>query len=159
VGGKKLSDVLKALLQDILKIAVRKAVTEPLGKAIGDIFGSIFGSANGNVFMNSPGLSAYSGTVVNKPTLFPFASGIGLMGEAGPEAILPLKRGSDGKLGVSAAGGNYIDNRVYNIDARGAQQGVSEDIRRAIKEESDRTVDRSVNKVMDLNQRGALRFS
>ncbi|MDE9475511.1 phage tail tape measure protein, partial [Xenorhabdus bovienii] len=52
-----------------------------------------------------PSLSAYSGQVVSNPTLFKFAHGAGLMGEAGPEAILPLKRGPDGALGVRAAGG------------------------------------------------------
>src|SRR5690606_37854427 len=49
--------------------------------------------ANGAAFLSAPGLSAYSGQVVNKPTVFPFARGVGLMGEAGPEAIMPLKRG------------------------------------------------------------------
>ncbi|MCU6272249.1 phage tail tape measure protein, partial [Escherichia coli] len=92
-----------------------------------------------------PGLSAYSGQVVSKPTLFPFARGAGLMGEAGPEAILPLRRGADGKLGVIAAanksaGGfsqvNHITiqndgsngeigpqalNAVYNIAKKGAE--------------------------------------
>ncbi|WP_305073468.1 hypothetical protein [Propionivibrio sp.] len=63
----------------------------------------LFANADGGVYA-SPGLSAYSGQVVSRPTVFPFASGIGLMGEAGPEAILPLKRGSDGKLGVSSGG-------------------------------------------------------
>ena len=40
-----------------------------------------------------------------KPTLFPMAQGMGLMGEAGPEAIMPLKRGANGKLGVQSSGG------------------------------------------------------
>lgn len=75
------------------------------------------------------------------------------------EAFVPLPDGRSIPVKLQGGGGGYIDNRVYNIDARGAQSGVSEEIRRAIKEESDRTVDRSVNKVMDLNQRGALRFS
>ncbi|HEV2682634.1 MAG TPA: phage tail tape measure protein, partial [Rhodanobacter sp.] len=61
-------------------------------------------SAKGNVFA-SQGLSAYSGQVVDKPTMFAFAHGAGLMGEAGPEAILPLQRGNDGKLGVAVQGG------------------------------------------------------
>ena len=46
---------------------------------------------------------AYGG-IVNKPTLFPMANGAGLMGEAGPEAIMPLKRGKNGKLGVQSSG-------------------------------------------------------
>lgn len=62
-------------------------------------------SANGNVFQ-SAGLSAYSNSIVERPTVFPFARGIGLMGEAGPEAIMPLKRTSSGALGVQVAGGD-----------------------------------------------------
>lgn len=62
-------------------------------------------SAKGNVF-NSPGLHAYRNTVVSRPTIFPFASGgaFGLMGEAGAEAVMPLKRDASGRLGVSAHG-------------------------------------------------------
>lgn len=67
--------------------------------------GTLFASANGNAFSNGAGLSAYSGTIVSTPTVFPFAKGMGLMGEAGPEAILPLKRGANGKLGVAGGGG------------------------------------------------------
>lgn len=72
--------------------------------------------ANGDV-MSGAGISAYSGTIVNKPTVFPFASGTGLMGEAGPEAILPLRRNSQGKLGVMLDANNTVQNggNVYNI--------------------------------------------
>jgi hypothetical protein len=63
-------------------------------------FGSSIMSAKGNVF-TSPGLSAYSNQIVHRPTYFQFAKG-GVMGEAGPEAILPLTRGGDGRLGVAA---------------------------------------------------------
>ncbi len=80
-----------------------------LGNDIGG--GATFGglqsflrSANGNVFMS--GVSGYSNQVVDRPTVFPFARGIGLMGEAGPEAIMPLRRGPDGRLGVQAANSN-----------------------------------------------------
>ncbi len=61
--------------------------------------------ANGGVFARN-GIVPYSrGGIVNSPTLFPFAKGVGLMGEAGPEAIIPLKRGRGGKLGVAMQGG------------------------------------------------------
>ncbi|MBD3812719.1 MAG: phage tail tape measure protein [Betaproteobacteria bacterium] len=162
IGGKKFSEVLHGLAQDILRIIVRKKLTEPLANSVGnfaDSFG-LFGSANGNVFSNAPALSAYSGSVVSSPTLFPFANGIGLMGEAGPEAILPLKRGPGGKLGVAMdGGGGVVVQNYYTIDARGADAGVEQRIRRAIAESEDRAVDRSVGQVQNLNQRGLLRLS
>lgn len=70
--------------------------------------------ANGGV-MSGAGISAYSGSIVSQPTIFPFAKGTGLMGEAGPEAILPLKRNSQGKLGVVAESGGQSNSNVYNI--------------------------------------------
>lgn len=60
-------------------------------------------NALGGVYTSSD-LSRYSGSVVDRPTFFQFAKGAAVMGEAGPEAILPLRRGTDGKLGVVAAG-------------------------------------------------------
>ena len=73
----------------------------------------------GNVFAEN-GIQKFArGGIVNKPTLFPFAKGVGLMGEAGPEAILPLRRGSDGRLGVSAAGGGSVTVNVQ-VDASGS---------------------------------------
>jgi lambda family phage tail tape measure protein len=75
-----------------------------------------FANANGGVY-SSPGLSAYSGQVVDKPTIFPFAKGIGLMGEAGAEAILPLQRNSKGKLGVVAENtGQATNSPIYYIN-------------------------------------------
>jgi phage-related minor tail protein len=64
--------------------------------------------ANGGVFNGAGGLSQYSNSIVSSPTLFKFAQGgafqnTGLMGEAGPEAIMPLTR-IGGKLGVRADG-------------------------------------------------------
>ena len=67
---------------------------------------------------------AYGG-VVKKPTLFPMANGIGLMGEAGAEAILPLRRGSNGKLGVQSTGGGIVNINV-NVDASGSSVEGSE---------------------------------
>lgn len=78
-------------------------------------------NAAGGVYA-SPSLSAYSGGVYDSPRVFAFANGIGVFGEAGPEAIMPLKRLSNGKLGVQATGGgsgsiqveinNYGNNKV-----------------------------------------------
>jgi lambda family phage tail tape measure protein len=71
-------------------------------------------NAAGGVF-SGPGISSFSNSVVDRPTIFPFAKGIGLMGEAGAEAIMPLTR-IGGKLGVRAdGGGNNINFGDVNI--------------------------------------------
>lgn len=118
VEGKKFSDVLDSLYKDILRILARKNITEPLANAVGSINWSKFFSANadGGIY-SAPALSAYSGRIVSHPTVFPFANGIGLMGEAGSEAILPLKRGSSGKLGVEASVGSPQISIVVNNTA------------------------------------------
>jgi lambda family phage tail tape measure protein len=72
------------------------------------------GNAKGGVYSGA-GISAYSGSVVDKPTVFPFAKGTGLMGEAGPEVILPLKRNSQNELGVVSESGGQSNSNVYNI--------------------------------------------
>jgi lambda family phage tail tape measure protein len=78
-------------------------------------------SANGNVFASNGIIPYAMGGIVNTPTLFRFANGgvpsTGLMGEAGPEAIIPLRRGSDGKLGVAGGGSTSI---TINVDAKGS---------------------------------------
>jgi hypothetical protein len=78
-------------------------------------------NANGNAFGANGIVPFAKGGIVNSPTLFPFAKGIGLMGEAGPEAIMPLRRGADGKLGVMAAGGGGDVSVVVNVDASGSR--------------------------------------
>lgn len=81
-------------------------------------------AAKGAVFDTGGRATAFaSGGIVNSPTLFQFAGGTGLMGEAGPEAIMPLKRDSQGRLGVQAQGSKEGGRPIsinYNIDARGA---------------------------------------
>jgi len=70
-------------------------------------------NATGGVY-NSPSLSAYSGGIYDKPQIFTFAKGIGIFGEAGPEAILPLKRTSSGELGVKAEASGAVNVVVNN---------------------------------------------
>ncbi|MCC6001656.1 MAG: phage tail tape measure protein, partial [Pararhodobacter sp.] len=75
------------------------------GAGGGGFLASLFGFARGGVFAGGGQLTAFARAgVVTRPTVFPFARGIGLMGEAGPEAILPLRRGRDGRLGVEMNG-------------------------------------------------------
>ncbi|CFQ72161.1 Phage-related minor tail protein [Yersinia similis] len=77
----------------------------------GGSFSGLSFNAKGGVY-DSPSLSAYSGQVVSSPTLFAFAKGAGVMGEAGPEAIMPLTRAADGSLGVRS-----VSARQPDIDA------------------------------------------
>lgn len=122
VKGGDFSDMLAGLEQDLLRLAARKLVTEPLMSAFAGFLPFAAGGAIGG-----GALSAYSNSIVTRPTVFPFADGgvpnLGLMGEAGAEAILPLKRGPGGALGVQAAG-NVQVNVINN--ANGTQATASE---------------------------------
>lgn len=119
-GLAGIADTLKDLGAQLLKLALFKQ----LAKSFPGTFGAggdipLVSNATGNVF-SGPGISAHSNSVVSKPTVFPFARGIGLMGEAGPEAILPLTR-VNGKLGVRAEGSGGRDAPLVQIvDQRGA---------------------------------------
>ena len=73
-------------------------------------------SAMGNVFSGGKVVPFTHGGVVNSPTIFPMKDGIGLLGEAGPEAILPLKRGRGGKLGVVASAGQGAERSGGNVE-------------------------------------------
>ena len=69
------------------------------------------------------------GGVVSSATTFPMRGGTGLMGEAGPEAIMPLRRGPDGSLGVASQGGGGAVSVTMNIstpDVQGFRQSRSQ---------------------------------
>lgn len=74
--------------------------------------GGGFGFANGGAFFNGRPVEAFAnGGIFDRPTAFGMSGGrLGVMGEAGPEAIMPLERGPDGRLGVRASGGNSVQN-------------------------------------------------
>ncbi|EEM3688256.1 phage tail tape measure protein [Salmonella enterica] len=106
-----------SIVSDLAKISARMAMMQAV-KGIGSALGfGVTANATGGVYQSSE-LSRYSGRIVNRPTFFAFAKGAGVMGEAGPEAILPLRRGADGKLGVVAAGsgGMAMFAPEYNIE-------------------------------------------
>ncbi|ECD8758446.1 phage tail tape measure protein [Salmonella enterica subsp. enterica serovar Typhimurium] len=106
-----------SIVSDLAKISARMAMIQAV-KGIGSALGfGVTANATGGVYQSSE-LSQYSGSIVNRPTFFAFAKGAGVMGEAGPEAILPLRRGADGKLGVVAAGsgGMAMFAPEYNIE-------------------------------------------
>ena len=89
------------------------------GSALNSPIGDLPKGANGLVVAKNGIVPYAKGGIVNSPTLFPFAKGTGLMGEAGPEAIVPLKRGKDGKLGIAGGGGSTVVN--VSVDAKGTK--------------------------------------
>jgi phage-related minor tail protein len=129
-------------LKAVGEAAVETAIALKLAKSIVG-GGSSIASAQGNVFGAGTGLHAFVNTVVNRPTTFAFASGIGLMGEDGPEAIMPLRRLPSGRLGVEstgAAAGPQISftGGAIHIDARSDQAQVAQLVARAQQQERKR---------------------
>lgn len=142
-GEANFKDFTKSILKMLTDILIKMSLVKGI-EAMGFGFGAPVANANGGVY-NSASLNAYSGQIVHKPTMFAFAKGAGLMGEAGPEGIFPLRRGADGKLGVIAKipnqGGGVTQHyhitiqndgsngqigpealkKVYEISKRGAQ--------------------------------------
>jgi len=109
VNAKDLGDVLQNIAKQIASSALQKL--------IGGLFGGLF--ADGAAFSGGRVLPFAKGGVVSRPTLFPMAKGMGLMGEAGPEAVMPLKRTADGSLGVaSESGGTHITMNINAVDSR-----------------------------------------
>jgi len=109
VKGRGLNEVMKGVTLSLSRM-VLQAAFKPLERGIGQALTSAlsggFGFAKGGAFQQGMPVPFAKGGVVASPTTFPMAGGsTGLMGEAGAEAILPLTRGRDGRLGVAASGG------------------------------------------------------
>ena len=148
------SALLKGILQDLAQLALRQTVMQPLGKALS---GALGGGGGIGGFLESLDLGKFlgvsfaaggafdgsirkfaAGDVFGSPTLFRYGGGrMGMMGEAGPEAVMPLKRGADGKLGV--AGGQTI-NVAINVaagasadDWRRSQRQITSDLQRSLR--------------------------
>jgi phage-related minor tail protein len=118
-GTADLGDALLSFASNVLAKVAQDLFAQQFAGPIAEGIKGIF-SANGNVF-DAGGVTAFAkGGVVGGPTVFPFANGIGLMGEAGPEAIMPLSRGADGKLGVIASGGGAPSVTINNYSGQEA---------------------------------------
>jgi len=113
-GTISFRNLANSIISDMVRIAIQQTITKPFT----NWFSGLFGNADGNAFVNGKVQKYAKGGIVNKPTLFPMANGMGLMGEQGAESVMPLKRGRDGKLGVIAHGGGT--NIVVNVDASGS---------------------------------------
>lgn len=111
--AKSFKDAMEGMVKDISRIIFNQMVTRQLATWSSGFFSSLFvPSASGNVFNHGDVVPFADGGVVNRPSVFPMRGGkTGLMGEAGPEAILPLTR-VNGKLGVQSNGSSSTVNNV-----------------------------------------------
>jgi len=115
--GRSFGDVLRSLALRLSEIALKaafKPLTDSIGNALaGLVTGAAF--AHGGVIRQGLPVPFAQGGVIASPIAFPLAGNrIGLAGERGPEAILPLARGPDGRLGVRADTGGAV-NGTFNI--------------------------------------------
>jgi len=132
VGGKQFDDVLRNMALKLSSMAVTNAfkpIAKSFSKGLGNVFKDIFNGGStsdggDSTTASQPSLSLFakggikpfaSGGVISAPSYFPLAGGLGLAGEAGPEAIMPLSRGADGRLGVATSGGGTPANITVQI--------------------------------------------
>jgi lambda family phage tail tape measure protein len=156
-GTKSASDAFREMARQIIAELFRILVVQQLVGQFRSIVGGggtgkIIPSANGNMFQGGNVVPFANGGVVSRPTLFPMMGGrTGLMGEAGPEAIMPLKRGRDGKLGVAAEGGAPTVNQTFtfNLAANG-----DDSVKRIIAQTAPQIVEAAKNGVLDARRRG-----
>lgn len=120
-SGAKLGDVFRDLASSVAG-KVLDAAMQPVLNSLTSGFSGIFGGvakglgaslfADGAAFSSGRMRAFAKGGVVTGPVQFPMRGGTGLMGEAGPEAIMPLARGPDGRLGIAAQGGGSAGGGV-----------------------------------------------
>jgi len=112
IKGKGVSDVLRSLalnLSQLLLKAALRPLTNSLGSALAGLVGGGVAFAKGGAISQGLPVPFASGGVISSPVTFPLAGGrMGLAGERGAEAIMPLARGPDGRLGVAAQGGGGV---------------------------------------------------
>lgn len=127
LDGMKASDALRTVANSMIKTtynAAIKPVTDHFGglmaQGVGGLMQGVLPFENGGGFAQGRVMPFAKGGVVSGPMMFPMRGGTGLMGEAGPEAIMPLARGSDGKLGVRAEAGRPV-TVVMNISTPDVQ--------------------------------------
>lgn len=124
-GKLAFKDLVNSIIQDLIRVAIQQAIIKPLTGWFKGLF------ADGGAFVG--GVQKFAtGGVVSSPTYFPMRGGMGLMGEAGPEAIMPLRRLGNGRLGVEASnGGGNVNNVQVTVNVEGGQTQVSGDAGKA----------------------------
>lgn len=156
-GTSTIEDAFKGMLRNILLEIYKQQVVEPISTGISGFLKGLLGGVGGSSLAPSssirPPVKAFAtGGIVSAPTLFPMANGAGLMGEAGPEAIMPLKRGANGKLGVEMHGGSsqqVIVNQSFNFSANG-----DESVKKIIAQAAPQIAQMTQQKIMDSRRRG-----
>ncbi|MCF7747605.1 phage tail tape measure protein [Sulfitobacter sp. M39] len=133
--GMKLSDALSTVARSMVNTtynAAMKPVTDHVGglisQGVGSLVQGILPFADGAPFSQGRVMPFAQGGIVSTATGFGMRGGMGLMGEAGPEAIMPLARGPDGKLGVKggASGGTSVVMNITTPDVQGFQRSQSQ---------------------------------
>ena len=142
-GSQSVESAFKSLMRNIILDIYQQMVAQRAASTIM----SFLGFANGGAFSGGKVTPFASGGVVNGPTLFPMSNGMGLMGESGPEAIMPLKRGKDGKLGVEGGGTTIVQN--INVST-----GVQQTVRTEIKSLMPQIAESAKAAVVDAKRRG-----
>lgn len=138
-GASSAKEALSDLLGNLAQLAANSAWNSLMEGSTGGwmaAVGSMLGFANGAAFSGGKVIPFANGGVVSGPTMFPMRGATGLMGEAGAEAIMPLTRGSDGKLGVRAQGGGGFTYAPV-INAPGASAEALEAVRQEIRRQGE----------------------
>ncbi|MDZ7905063.1 MAG: phage tail tape measure protein [Cypionkella sp.] len=135
--GVKLQDALRGVAQSIARTAydiamrpVQNAVGGAIANGINGLLGGLMPFEKGGALASGRVTAFAKGGVVSAPTSFAMRGGMGLMGEAGPEAVMPLARGSDGRLGVQAQGASArpvtVVMNIQTPDVAGFQRSQSQ---------------------------------
>jgi len=151
-GSKSVEDAFTGMIRAILEEIAMQAIVKPIASGITGFLSDIIPNANGNAFSGGNVIPFANGGVVGGPTAFPMSGGrMGLMGEAGPEAIMPLKRGKGGKLGVVAegGGGNVTVQNHFHIAANG-----DDSVKRIIAQEAPKIANLTQKQVLEARSRG-----
>lgn len=162
-GSATAADAFRNMAREILAEAFKMLVVRPImnslfggggGGFLGGLFGGVSKNEYGNAFHAGRVIPFANGGVVSSPTMFPMRGNqTGLMGEAGPEAIMPLKRGRDGKLGVQAEGGgqSIVIHQSFNFQANG-----DESVKRIIAQEAPKIANLTQQQIIDQRKRGGV---
>ena len=118
IDGRELDSVLRRVALSLTGMALNQGL-QPLQGILGSLFSGITGGLT-LPFAKGGVVPFATGGVVSSPTYFPAGGRLGLMGEAGAEAVMPLRRGPDGRLGVAAGGGGASVNVVFNVTTQDA---------------------------------------